>query len=142
MGARKQRVAVRLQAAFVRQLVQQPLGGVVDQVLGQIGKQLRRVKAETRGTPGVCRKGVAQVKAVRPAKSLGGVRAQRGPAGRLVGARAGLPVGGGHAVLANHAACISASSFSASAMNARMPSASFSVAMASWFSASRKPASS
>ena len=86
---------------------------------------MRRLLAEAREAPRVPLEGRAQVEA-----AAGGVvmRMQALPGGGAVAA--GAWIGKAHA-----AACISCSSLAASAAKARMPSASFSVAMASALSA-------
>ena len=124
-SALEHRIAVGHHAAFTRQLQQQRFGGRVDQVLGQVRKHMRSVLAEALETLRILRKCGAQVEAAAGAFVMG---TQALPRGRVVAAGAGI-------VKIHAAACISCSSLAASAANARMPSASFSVAMASALSA-------
>jgi hypothetical protein len=123
--AREHGVAVGRQAALARQLHQQRLGGRVDAVLGQVREHVGRLLAEALHSLRVFGEGIAHVEV--PACALV-VRAQLAPGIRAVAARARVRV-------AHAAACISCSSLAASAAKARMPSASFSVAMASALSA-------
>jgi len=87
-------VAVRLHAAFARQLGQQLLRRLVEQLLGQIGQQRRRFEAEAFKAPRVLREGLAQVERPRPGKTLAKVRHQPGPDRRLVATRTLLPIHG------------------------------------------------
>ena len=112
----KHRVTPLGHTTLAGQVQQQRFSGGVDQVLGQIGEHLRRLLAEVGKALGIGRKGGTQVEAV--ALRAVGLR-QRGPGGRVV------------TPLHHHTASISCSSFTASAAKARIPSASFSVAMAS-----------
>ena len=118
-------VALRFQAALARQVEQEVLRRGVDQVLGQVGEDLGRLQAEGIESPGVAREGLAQVQAA----AVG-----------LVVPLQGRP-GGGAVAAVHRCASMSWSSFTASAAKARMPSDSFSVAIASSFRAQRKPAS-
>ncbi|MDT4835089.1 hypothetical protein FQZ97_687450 [compost metagenome] len=129
---REHGVAVGFEAAFARQREQQRLGARVDQVLRQVGEDVRRLLAEAREAPGVLHEGMAKIELATGRVEAG---LQLRPGRRAVTAQ-----GHGHVYLP--LSCMSFSSFTASAAKARMPSASFSVAMASSLSAKRKPASS
>ena len=100
--------------------------GGVDEVLRQVGKDARRLQAQVLEAPSVAREGLAQVEvaSVRLVVAL-----QRGPGFGAVGAHQPAPF---------CSASIMRSSLAASAAKARMPSASFSVAIASSLSAQRK----
>ena len=127
-GACEHRVAIAFQARLARQLQQQGFGPGVDQVLGQVGEDMRRLLAQALETLRLGREGAAQVEAAACPLEM---RLQLRPDGRAVAAGAG----GKDVAAAHAAACISCSSLAASAAKARMPSASFSVAMASALSA-------
>jgi hypothetical protein len=133
--AREHRVAVRLEAALAGQREQQLFGARVDQVLGQVGEHMRRLLAEALEAPRVVHEGMAHVE-LAARRLEGGLQLR--PGRRTVAALG--HVGHGHVYLP--LSCMSFSSFTASAAKARMPSASFSVAIASSLSAKRKPASS
>ena len=132
----KHGVAVLCHPALAGQGQQQPLGGVVDQVFGQVGEHMRRTQAKALKAAGVAGKSRAQVK--RPASGRK-CSLQIAPGGRSVAAGSTHL---GTSSRLDQAASKSWSSRAASAQKARMPSASLSVAMASSFRASRKPASS
>jgi hypothetical protein len=126
--AGEHRVAVRLQARLAGQRQQQRFGACIDQVLRQVGEDMGRGFAEggeARITVGL--EGGAQVEALA---HLVVVRLQLLPGCGAVAANTGSR--------AHRTSCISFSSFTASAAKARMPSASFSVAIASSFSAKRR----
>ncbi len=127
-SAREHGVAIGLQPRFTRQLQQQGFGLGVDQVLRQVGEDVGRLLAEALEAARVGREGAAQVEAAACPLEM---RLQLRPGGRAVAAGAG----GKDVAAAHAAACISCSSLAASAAKARMPSASFSVAMASALSA-------
>ncbi len=114
-----------------RQLQQQGFRARVDAVLGQIGEDVGRFLAETAEALRIGRKRLTHIEG-----AAGGlvVRLQCGPGGGAVAAHAG---GNGHRHGGHprHAASTICSSLAASAAKARMPSASFSVAMASALSA-------
>ena len=111
-----------LKAAFARQLEQQLFDQTVDPVFRQVGKQVRRLLAEGREPIPVGSEGLAQVELRRLPASL----LQRRPYRRLVATQPGRH---------RQAAFINCSSLMVSAANARIPSASFSVAIASSFKA-------
>src|SRR6202007_17399 len=116
------------EAALGGQARQQRAGAGVPAVLGQVGEDAGCLDGEVVEAPGVgCERG-AQVEL--PAARVV-VRLQRLPGVRLVAADN-----------AHRAASISASSLTESAAKARMPSASFSVAIASSLSAKRNAGSS
>ena len=125
--AAQQGVTLLGQLALFGHLQQQRQGRLVDQVLGQIGKDLGRLQAQAIKARGIGRKGLAQVQRTAALRKVG---MQRVP-GRCV-------------ITACHFSFSSMmrSSLRASAAKARMPSASFSVAIASSFSAQRKDCSS
>ncbi len=125
-------VAVSLEAALAGQLEQQLFGARVDQVLRQVGEDIRRLLAEAGEAARVVDEGMAHVELAACGFEAG---LQLRPGRRAIAAK-----GHGHVYLP--LSCMSFSSFTASAAKARMPSASFSVAMASSFRAKRKPASS
>ena len=120
--AAQHRVAPRFQAALARQVEQEAQRGRVDEVLRQVGKDLGRLDAKRGEAPGVAREGLAQVEVAAVGFE---VALQRGPG---VGAVATGCVHGVNPLIMR-------SSLAASAAKARMPSASFSVPIASSFSA-------
>jgi len=123
LRAGQQRIAVLGQAAFARQLHQQRARLAVDQVAREVGENMRRLDAEIVRALRIVSEGGAQIESVLAREARRKVRAQGLPGRRFVAARAGLPI--------HQAARSRASSFSVSAMKARMPSASFSVPIAS-----------
>ncbi len=124
--AGEHRVALRLDAALARQVVQEVQRGGVDQVLRQVGVDLWRAPGEGARALGVAREGLAQIEFAAMRAVVAG---ERGP--------------GFSVVAAGHHGCLSIiwSSCAASAAKARMPSASLSLAIASALSAKRKAAS-
>jgi hypothetical protein len=128
--AGQHRVAALFDAGLAGELKQECDHGLVEPVLRQVGKDMRRfdgVALEARCIGG---KGFTQVEvaALRPE-----MRLQRGPGrGAVAARRRGRCVVRGSG---RHSACTMASSRAASAAKARMPSASFSVAIASSLSA-------
>ena len=120
--AAEHRVALRFEAAFARQVDEEPQRRGVDPVLRQVGKNLWHLHRERRKAAGIAREGFAQVEV--PAMSFK-VATQCGPGRGLVAAQ----------VVTHFRPSIKRSSLAASAANPRMPSASFSVAIASWLSA-------
>ena len=81
--AGEHRVTLLLQSALPRQFQQQRLGRVIDQVLGQVRKDMRRVLAEAFKAPRIFGEGLAQVKVL-----AGGIKQgmQSIPRGSLVAA--------------------------------------------------------
>jgi len=119
--ARKHRITSSFDVAFPREVEQKMQRRDVDAVLRQVGKDLWRLDREGVEAARVAREGVAQVEVT----SVGFVvAAQRGPGFGLVAAEC-----------FHQSEVIILSSLAASAANARMPSASFSVAIASSFKA-------
>ncbi len=118
-----------LDTGLARQIKQQLLRRAIDQVLGQVGKHMGRGLAERLKTAGLCGKRGTQIEGVATGIESG---LQCAPSGRAVTTRA----------VHDQAASSSRSSLTASTQNARMPSDSFSVAIASSLRAKRKPASS
>ena len=126
----QQGVAAGLQAALAGQVEQVAARGHVPVRTRQVGPYLGGLQAQALGALGVVGEQLAQVQRVA---MRFGVALQRRPRHRAVTAWPG-----GHGRIAVHAeagaascASISASSLAASAANRRMPSANFSVAMAS-----------
>ena len=141
--AREHRVAVLLHATLARQRKQLLLDRRIDQVLRQIRKHMGRLWLKASKRSGSAANAARRSNAdAAPAYR----RAQRAPGRSAVTTQTvhrRLSYGScGIDCPRSQAACISFSSFTASTQKARMPSASFSVAMASSLSAKRKPASS
>ena len=137
--AAQHRIAPRLEPALTREFVQEAQAREVDAVLGQIGEDLGRLERERSKALRVARKGLAQVEAAAMGFE---VTLQCHPGLRAVAARPGRWLGRGHPAAHLRKSSIRRSSLAASAAKARMPSASFSVAMASSLRAQRKAVSS
>jgi hypothetical protein len=137
--ARKHGVAVCGQAALPGQVQQQLCGGRVQQVFRQVAENIRCLLAELRKALRIRSKRLAQIECTSMRVVCG---LQAGPGGCAVATHAGHRIFLVRFWRALHAASSSFSSLIASTQNARMPSASFSVAIASSFKAKRKPASS
>ena len=120
----KHRVALRFEAAFARQVDQKAQRRDVEVVLRQVGKHLGRVEAERREAARVAGECLTQIEVATMRLEM---TLQRGPGGGSVTTR--------HVFVNRQSARINASSLAASAAKARMPSASFSVAIASSLSA-------
>ena len=114
-------VAPRFELALGGQVEQEALRRHVDQVLRQIGEDLGRLDAEGLEAPRVARKRLAQIELAAMRLVVAG---QRRPGFGAVAARC-----------VHFRLSMILSSLAASAAKARMPSASFSVAIASSFSA-------
>ena len=143
-------IAQRQHLALFGQLHQQPYHLAIGMHLGGIDMQQAAAVACMQGLAeslqalGVLGKGLAQVKGAQRDCRLPAVQLvdretprfgqQRVPGRRVVGQAAGAAPAG-RSVCCAHAASINCSSLTASAAKARMPSASFSVAMASSFRA-------
>jgi len=112
--------AMALELALARELQQQCLPLAVDQVLRQVGKDVRRLLAES------VEAGRVGLESGLQNEARVGLPPQRLPHRRLVTSQPRLH---------RQPAFISCSSFTASAAKVRMPSASFSVAIASSFNA-------
>ena len=161
-------IAVRGQASLAGQFDQQGFSGDVGMIFGQVGKHMGGGLAQGRCPLGILRKRGAQIKTrgqcrmgrqSLPGRCLVTTHEDFQAGKRLSKSRSFLseptPVGDSgerrsrviaHGVRSYVERCqaffINSSSFTASAQKARMPSASFSVAMASSLSANRKEASS
>src|SRR5450759_386085 len=142
--ARKHGVPMRLHAALAGQIEQQLLRGAVNQDLGQIGKDVGGGLAKGLKAASFCRKVNAHVISVATAiesdlecTPSGGTVTASSDHGRVL-----KSLGANHQIDSkNQAADSNFSSFTASTQKARMPSANFSVAMASSLKSNRKTAS-